>query len=63
MAEIMHRISDKQASDVEVVTLVHRKDSKLTVDKYCFEIGDEWIIGCGLDDNGLKRNYRNIYSI
>lgn len=63
MAEIMHRVSDKQASDIEVVTLVHRKDSKLTVDKHCFEIGDEWIIGFGLDDNGLKRNYRNIYSI
>jgi hypoxanthine-guanine phosphoribosyltransferase len=26
-------------------------------------IDDEWVVGYGLDDNSLKRNYRNIYKI
>ncbi len=25
-------------------------------------MGDDWFVGYGFDDNGLKRNYRNIYS-
>lgn len=61
MVEILQRVSDKQPADVKVVTLVHRKGNPITVDHYCFEINDEFIYGYGLDDNGLKRNYRNIY--
>jgi hypoxanthine phosphoribosyltransferase len=63
MLSILQRINDKMPADVEIVTLVHRKDSDRYVDKFCFEIGEDWIVGFGLDDNGLKRNYRNIYKI
>lgn len=62
MVEILQRVNDKMPADVKVVTLVHRKSNPISVDHFCFEIGDEWIWGFGLDDNGLKRNYRNIYS-
>lgn len=61
MIEILHRINDSMPEEVKIVTLVQRKNTKFPVDYYCFEIGDEFIIGYGLDDNGLKRNYRNIY--
>jgi hypoxanthine phosphoribosyltransferase len=62
MLEILIRVNDKQPVDVKIVTLVHRKGNSFPVDRYCFEIGDEWVVGMGFDDNGLKRNYRNIYS-
>jgi len=61
--EILHRINDLMPEDVKIVTLVQRKDTKFPVDYYCFEIDDEFIVGYGLDENGLKRNYRNIYGI
>ena len=63
MMEILYRVNDDQPADVKVVTLVHRKDNKFPVDHHCFEIGDEWVVGYGFDDNSLKRNYRNIYKI
>lgn len=62
MMEILFRVNDKMPLDVKIVTLVHRKGNQFPVDHYCFEIGDEWVVGYGFDDNGLKRNYRNIYS-
>jgi hypoxanthine phosphoribosyltransferase len=61
MIEILQRISDKMPAEVKVVTLVHRKGNEFPVDHFCFEIGEEWVIGYGFDDNGLRRNYRNIY--
>jgi hypoxanthine phosphoribosyltransferase len=61
MLEILIRVNDKQPVDVKIVTLVHRKGNSFPVDHYCFEIGDEWVVGYGFDDMGLKRNYRNIY--
>ena len=50
-------------ADVKVVTLLKRKKDSPPVDHFCFEIDDEWVVGYGLDDNSLKRNYRNIYKI
>ena len=63
MIEIFHHVNDKLPADVKIVTLVQRKDTKMPVDHFAFEIGDEWIVGYGLDDNSLKRNYRNVYKI
>lgn len=63
MTEILHHVHDKLPAEVKVATLVRRAGSELREDYNCFEIGDEWIIGFGLDDNGLKRNYRNIYKL
>ena len=63
MTEILHHVHDRLPAEVKIATLVRRKDSELREDYSCFEIGDEWIIGFGLDDNGLKRNYRNIYKL
>jgi hypoxanthine phosphoribosyltransferase len=63
MVEILQHVGSKQPAEVKVATLVRRAGSELREDYSCFEISDEWIIGFGLDDNGLKRNYRNIYKI
>jgi hypoxanthine phosphoribosyltransferase len=63
MIEILQRISDKMPDDVKIVTLVHREGNTFPVDHHCFTIGDEWVVGYGFDDNGLKRNYQNIYDV
>ena len=63
MIEILQRVNDGMPAEVNIVTLVQRKNATMPVDHFCFEINDEWIVGYGLDDNSLKRNYRNIYKI
>ena len=63
MFEILHRVNDAMPNEIKIVTLVHRKGNDFPVDHYCFEVdSDAWLVGYGFDDNGLKRNYRNIYS-
>lgn len=61
MLEILQRVDSKMPAETRIVTLVHRKGSKHHVDYSAFEIEDDWVVGYGFDDNGLKRNYRNIY--
>ena len=61
MIEVLCRLNDSMPTEVKIVTLVHRKDNEFPVDHFCFEIGDERVVGYGFDDIGLKRNYRNIY--
>ena len=63
MIEILQRVNDMMPTEVTIVTLVQRKNPSIPVDHFCFEIDKEWVVGYGLDDNGLKRNYRNIYKI
>ena len=63
MFEILLRVNDMRPADVKIVTLLKRKKDSPPVDHFCFEIDDEWVVGYGLDDNSLKRNYRNIYKL
>jgi len=60
---IRHRLKDKEANTITIVTLIKRKGSEDHEDYHVFEIDDSWIIGYGFDDDGIKRNYRNIYKI
>jgi len=63
MLEILQSVNGRVPNEVTIVTLVQRKEPFMNLDHYCFEIGDEWIVGYGLDDYSLKRNYNNIYKI
>ena len=63
MIEALLMVSSKLASEVKVVTLLKRQSSPMTPDFYGFEIGDEWVVGYGLDDNGIKRELRDIYKV
>lgn len=52
------------ANNVYIVSLIKRtSDTTNLIDYYGVEIGDDWVYGYGLDDNELRRNYRNIYAI
>ncbi len=63
MIEILQRVNDRMPAEVNIITLVQRKNATMPVKHYCFEINTEWIVGYGLDDNSLKRNYRNVYKL
>lgn len=66
MASITEEFKDRGASSVEVATLLLKPNS-IQVDleiKYIgFEISDEFVVGYGLDYDGLGRNSRAIYQI
>jgi hypoxanthine-guanine phosphoribosyltransferase len=64
MLEVLFRVESKTPADVQIVTLVDRKSREtLDVNHTAFpDMGEEFFVGYGFDDNGLKRNYRNIYS-
>jgi hypoxanthine phosphoribosyltransferase len=56
-------LAERGAARIYVVSLIKRKsDTRNLIDFFGVEIGDEWIYGHGLDDNELRRNYRNIYA-
>ena len=57
------KIDKRTLGTISSIDLLKRKKDSPPVDHFCFEIDDEWVVGYGLDDNSLKRNYRNIYKI
>jgi hypoxanthine phosphoribosyltransferase len=61
--EALHMVNSRMPKSVKVVTLLKRYGSAMQPDYYAFEIGDEWVVGYGLDDNKLKRNLMDIYKI
>jgi hypoxanthine phosphoribosyltransferase len=63
MLEALFMVNSRMATEVKVVTLLKRKNGVGMTDFHGFEIGDEWVLGYGLDDYGLKRNLQDIYKI
>ena len=61
MLEILTRVNNKQPVEVKVVTLLHRRTSTFPVDFHAVDIDNEWTFGYGLDDNGISRNYSDIW--
>lgn len=64
MTKVMCMVNDKAPAEVRVITLVDRASTDFPIDHTCFpNMGLDFFVGYGFDDNGLKRNYRNIYDI
>ena len=61
--EALFMVNSRMAAEVKVVTLLKRVDGVLLTDFCGFEIGDDWVVGYGLDDNGLQRSLQDIYKI
>ena len=58
----------QQPEKVLITSLLYKPDKyeykdKYKVDYYCFEIPNNFIVGYGLDYDGLGRNLKNIYTI
>ncbi len=50
-------------AQVKVVTLT-RRGGGVDLTNFCgFVLGDEWIAGYGLDNNGVGRNLEDLYKV
>lgn len=63
MIALLQHVREHLPQTIKIVTLVKRSTSEPREDYYCVEVDDSWLVGYGFDDNGLKRNYKNIYKI
>jgi len=59
--EALFRVNSRLATEVKVITLLRRAGGVDMTDYCGFSIGEEWVIGYGLDDNGIKRELQDIY--
>ena len=59
--ETLFMVNSHVPRSVHVVTLLKRKGGTALTDFCGFEIGDEWVYGYGLDDNGMKRSQESIW--
>ncbi len=56
----------KQPASLKIAALLHKPEATsypLKVDYAGFEIPDKFVVGYGLDYNGLGRNSTNIYQL
>ena len=66
MASLIPMLKSKGAKTVEIATLLMKPGKlKMPLDiKYCaMEIPNEFIVGYGLDYDGIGRNYKSIYMV
>ncbi|MEA3449172.1 MAG: hypoxanthine phosphoribosyltransferase [Bacteroidota bacterium] len=66
MEHIINQLKAYNPSDIKIATLLFKPDAfqkDFPIDYTGFEIPDKFIVGYGLDYNGLGRNLRQIYQI
>lgn len=64
--EFLPQLLHQQPASLKIVALLHKADAKaypVTVDYTGFEIPDKFVVGYGLDYNGLGRNTAAIYQL
>jgi hypoxanthine phosphoribosyltransferase len=64
LEKILQELGDLGVNSAEVVTLIRKKaarEKKTNVRFTGFDIEDEFVLGYGLDYDGLGRNFRNLY--
>lgn len=63
LLEAMMRVNSRRAVDVRNITLLRRGGGVNLTDFCGFVIGEEWVVGYGLDDNGINRELKDIYRL
>lgn len=66
MTEFLPQLLHQQPASLKIVALLHKPEAKMhpiTVDYTGFEIPDKFVVGYGLDYNGLGRNTASIYQL
>ena len=63
MSEALVTVTEKQPASVKTALFLTRKNPAFTPDYVCFNNMNKtgWFYGYGMDDEGLKRNYTNLY--
>jgi hypoxanthine phosphoribosyltransferase len=60
------KLQHQQPKSLKIATLLHKKEATaypLTLDYVGFEIPDKFVVGYGLDYDGLGRNLKEIYQL
>ena len=66
LSKFLPEIEKLQPKSIKIVALLVKPDTlkdKVKVDYLCFDIPNDFIVGYGLDYDGLGRNLRDIYVI
>ncbi|MEX1189371.1 MAG: hypoxanthine phosphoribosyltransferase [Bacteroidia bacterium] len=66
MKMLLKKLHEMNPAKIEIATLLLKPEAlqeKIKVDYICFEIPEKFVVGYGLDLNGLGRNLPNIYQL
>ena len=66
MYQFLPKLQHQQPASLKIVTLLHKPDAlkhPLTIDYIGFSIPNKFVVGYGLDYDGLGRNLKEIYQL
>jgi len=66
MYEFLRQLSNQQPLSLKVAILLHKPEATrfpIPIDYCCFSIPNKFVLGYGLDYDGLGRNIREIYQL
>lgn len=66
MQRLLETLEARQPAEIRIATLLLKPDKlqvKLDIDYVAMKIPNDFIVGYGLDYDGLGRNYRDIYTV
>ena len=66
LSEFLPQIQQQQPTSVAVATLLHKPDATrfpVPIQYCCFSIPNKFVLGYGLDFNGLGRNLPGLYQL
>jgi hypoxanthine phosphoribosyltransferase len=64
--DFIPKLKHQQPASLKIVALLHKPDATkfpLTIDYIGFTIPDKFVVGYGLDYDGLGRNFKEIYQL
>ena len=66
LSEFMPQLDDQQPASMKIAALLHKPDAlkyPLTIDYLGFSVPNKFLLGYGLDFDGLARNLKEIYQL
>lgn len=66
LSEFMPQLADHQPASLKIAALLHKPDAlvyPLTIDYLGFSVPNKFLLGYGLDFDGLGRNLKEIYQL
>ncbi len=65
-SEFLPQLRDQQPASLKIAALLHKPEAlkhPLTIDYLGFNVPDKFLLGYGLDYDGLGRNLKEIYQL
>lgn len=66
MSHLLPQLWNQQPASMKIAALLHKPDAmehEIKIDYNCFSIPDKFVVGYGLDYDGLGRNLASIYQL